>query len=425
MAAYNFAILGIFMLGSVLYVLWIVMFLKYRRKLDFERFDESSSNQSNLVQLVTGMQEIKLNNCEKQKRWEWERIQARLYKISIKSTALGQAQQVGGLFIDQAKNVFISYLAAKSVIDGGMTLGMMMAMQYILGQLNAPIGQFITFVQQAQDAKISLERIGEIYNREDEEPVDSNKIKDIPASANIAFESVSFSYNNVETVLNNIDLSIPAGKITAIVGSSGSGKTTLLKLLLGFYPPKKGKIYLGDKPLALYSEKCWRRNCGIVMQDGYIFSDTVADNIGIVDEIPDNRKVVEASRVANISDFIESLPLQYNTQIGATGNGLSSGQKQRILIARAVYKEPEYIIFDEATNSLDASNEKTIMENMSTFFEGKTVIIVAHRLSTVKNADQIVVLDNGAIAELGTHDQLIEKRGLYYNLVKDQLELGS
>ncbi len=425
MAAYNLAILGVFMLGSTLYVLWIVAFLRYRRKLDYERFEESSSNQSNLVQLVTGMQEIKLNNCEKQKRWEWERIQARLYKISIRSMNIGQTQQIGGLFIEQAKGVFISYLAAKLVIEGDMTLGMMMAMQYILGQLGAPIGQFLTFIQQAQDAKISLERIGEIYDREDEEPVNSNKIKDIPRCADIEFEGVSFSYNNNEVVLNNVDLSIPAGKITAVVGSSGSGKTTLLKLLLGFYPPKEGKIQLSGKSLNQYSEKSWRRSCGIVMQDGYIFSDTIAGNIGVVDEIPDKDKLLEASRIANIDDFIESLPLQYDTAIGATGNGLSSGQKQRILIARAVYKEPEYIIFDEATNSLDASNEKTIMENMGKFFEGKTVIIVAHRLSTVKNADQIVVLDKGAVAELGTHDELIEQRGLYFNLIKDQLELGS
>lgn len=425
MAAYDLTILGVFMLGSLFYVLWIIFFLKYRRKLDYKRFQESASNQSNLVQLVTGMQEIKLNNCEKQKRWEWERIQARLYKVSIKSMTLNQTQQVGGLFIDQAKNVLISYLAARAVIEGNMTLGMMMAMQYILGQLSAPIMQFISFTQAAQDAKISLERLGEIYDKEDEEPVDSHKIKEIPQSANIVFKDVTFAYNSAETVLDNINLTIPAGKITAVVGVSGSGKTTLLKLLLGFYQPQKGEIYLGDKSLPLYSDKCWRRCCGVVMQEGFIFSDTIASNIGIVDEEPDHERVVNASRVANISEFIESLPLRYDTEIGPEGNGLSSGQKQRLLIARAVYKEPEYIIFDEATNSLDVSNEKTIMQNMKRFFTGKTVIIVAHRLSTVRNADQIVVLDKGTIAEVGTHEELVTQHSLYYNLVKDQLELGN
>lgn len=425
MASYNIAILGVFMLGSVLYLGWIVLFLKYRRVLDYKRFQESSVNQSNLVQLVTGMQEIKLNNCEKQKRWEWERIQARLFKVSIKVMALGQTQQVGGLFIDQAKNITISFIAAKSVIEGEMTLGMMMAMQYILGQLNAPIMQFIGFTQAAQDAKISLERLGEIYDKDDEEPESENKIKDIPKNKDIEFKNVSFSYNSSEVVLEDINLKIQAGKVTAIVGTSGSGKTTLLKLMLGFYKPVKGDLQLGGLPLSGYSDSSWRRQCGVVMQEGFIFSDTIANNISIVDEIPDREKLLYATKIANIEEYIDSLPLRYNTKIGAEGNGLSSGQKQRLLIARAVYKEPEYIIFDEATNSLDSNNEKVIMNNMREFFKNKTVVIVAHRLSTVKNADNIVVLEKGKIAESGTHTELIDRKGLYFNLVKDQLELGN
>ena len=425
MASYNVVILIVFLIGSSLYILWVILFLKYRRKLDYKRFQEASANQSNLVQLVTGMQEIKLNNCERQKRWEWERIQAKLYKISINVLVLGQTQQVGGLFIDQAKNILISFIAAKAVVEGEMTLGMMMAMSYILGQLNAPVSQFIGFTQSAQDAKISLERLGEIYEKEDEEPVNSNKIKEIPLSENIELRNVSFSYNASEPVLENLNLTIEAGKVTAIVGTSGSGKTTLLKLILGFYPPQAGDILLGEIPLSMYSNSNWRKRCGIVMQEGFIFSDTIANNIAIVDDMPDREKLHHATTVANIEDFIHSLPMRYGTKIGAEGNGLSSGQKQRILIARAVYKDPEYIIFDEATNSLDASNERKIMENLKCFFKNKTVLIVAHRLSTVKNADQVVVIEKGQIAEKGSHVELIEKKGLYYNLVKDQLDLDN
>lgn len=425
MASYSFTILGIFLLGSVLYVGWVILFLKYRRVLDYKRFQESSANQSNLVQLVTGMQEIKLNNCEKRKRWEWERIQARLYKISIKVMALGQTQQVGGLFIDQIKNVLISYIAAKLVIEGDMTLGMMMAMQYIVGQLNAPVAQFISFTQAAQDAKISIERLGEIYDKEDEEPINGNKIKDIPKNNSVEFKGVSFSYNGSETVIDDINLMIEAGKITAIVGASGSGKTTLLKLILGFYKAQKGEILLGGLPLSNFSDSSWRKSCGIVMQEGFIFSDSIVNNICIADDTPDNEKLLHATRIANIDSFINSLPLRYSTKIGAEGNGLSSGQKQRLLIARAVYKEPDFIIFDEATNALDANNEKVIMDNMRQFFENKTVVIVAHRLSTVKNADKIVVLNKGKIEEQGTHHELVSKKGMYYNLVKDQLELGN
>lgn len=427
MASYNLQILLIFVAGSVLYVCWILIFLKYRRKLDYMRFQESSANQSNIVQLINGMQDIKLNNCEKQKRWAWESIQAKLYKISVKGLTLEQTQQIGGLFINQSKNVVISFLAAKAVISGDMTLGMMMAMQYIIGQLNAPLSQFIGFVQECQDAKISLERLNEIHGKEDEEAERKGKIKDIPSDSDILLKNVTFQYEgpNSEKVLNGINLTIESGKITAIVGTSGSGKTTLLKLLLGFYEPIEGEVLLGKLPLKMHSDSRWRAHCATVMQEGYIFSDNIANNIGIIDEIPDMQRVMRASEIANIKDFIESMPLRYNTKIGAEGHGLSTGQKQRILIARAAYKDAKYIMFDEATNSLDANNEKVIMEKLQGFFMNKTVVVVAHRLSTVKNADKIVVLERGKIVEVGSHKELVEKRGAYYELVKNQLELGS
>jgi ATP-binding cassette subfamily B protein len=427
MAGYNLGILGIFLIGSILYILWILIFMKRRRKLDYMRFQEAAANQSNIVQLISGMQDIKLNNCEKQKRWEWERIQAKLYKISVKGLSLQQTQTVGGLFIDQTKNVFISFLAASAVINGDMTLGMMTALQYIIGQLNAPLSQFISFVQATQDAKISLERLNEIHSKDDEEPANMEKIRLIPENADIQFKNVIFQYDgpHSEKVLNNINLIIPPNKVTAIVGTSGSGKTTLLKLVLGFYKPVEGEVLLGGKSLDKYSDSCWRSQCGVVMQEGYIFSDTIANNIGVCDEIPDMQRVQKSVEIANIGEFINNLPLGYNTKIGMDGHGLSTGQKQRLLIARAAYKDAKYLIFDEATNSLDANNEKFIMEKLKYLFEGKTVIIVAHRLSTVKDADNIVVLDKGIITETGTHKDLVSKQGHYYNLVKNQLELGN
>jgi ATP-binding cassette subfamily B protein len=427
MSGYNMGILGVFFLGSTLYVLWVLMFLKKRRKLDYMRFQEASSNQSNIVQLVNGMQDIKLNNCEKQKRWEWECIQAKLYKISIKGLTLAQTQQVGGTFIDQTKNVIISFMAASSVINGNMTLGMMVAMQYIIGQLNAPVSQFLSFVQATQDAKISLDRMSEINEKDDEEPDGIIKIRDIPQNADIEFQHVVFQYEgpHSDKVLNDINLIIPPNKVTALVGASGSGKTTMLKMMLGFYKPVEGKVLLGGKRLDLYSERSWRSVCGAVMQEGYLFSDTIANNIGVSDENPNMERVRKAVQIANIGDFIEELPLGFNTIIGVSGHGLSTGQKQRMLIARAAYKNAKYLIFDEATNSLDANNEKMIMENLKQLFKGKTVIIAAHRLSTVRDADNIIVLNKGIIAEQGTHTELINKKGYYYELIKNQLELGN
>ena len=427
MATYNLGILGIFMLGSAMYIGWVVLFLKRRRELDYKRFQQSAANQSNIVQLVTGMQEIKLNSCEKQKRWEWERIQIKLFKVSLKSMMLNQNQQLGAVLINQTKDIFISFLSAKAVIEGQMTLGMMMAIQYIIGQLNAPIQQFIGFTQAAQDARISLERLGEIHNKEDEEKPEDDKIREIPAEKDIEIKNLVFQYEgpHSEKVLNNVSLTIPAKKITAIVGISGSGKTTLLKLMLGFYEPVKGEISLNGTSLKRFSQAEWRKRCGVVMQEGYIFADSIAGNISLADDIPDKEKTDRAAETANIKEYIDSLPLGYNTRIGNDGQGLSTGQKQRLLIARAVYKEPDFIFFDEATNALDATNERTIMDNLGTFFKGKTVVIVAHRLSTVKNADRIVVLEKGEIAETGTHKELVEKKGAYFNLVKDQLELGN
>ena len=427
LAYYNINIFFIFLSSSVLYSLWVVAFLKKRRDLDFKRFDISSKNQSNVVQLIAGMQEIKLNNCEQQKRWEWEHLQAGLFRFSIKSLSLGQLQQAGAFFINEGKNILITFLVAKAVIDGQLTLGGMMAVQYIVGQVNSPIEQLLGFIQQLQDAKISLERLNEIHQMEDEEPVDKIFSKQLPTNQSIELCNLTFTYPGAgnEPVIKGLNLFIPQGKTTAIVGMSGSGKTTLLKLLLRFYVPEIGEIKVGQSYLEQISYGFWRGQCGTVMQDGFIFSDSIAKNIAVADEYPDMEKLKHAINVSNINDLIESLPLGLNTKIGAEGNGISQGQKQRILIARAVYKNPAYIFFDEATNALDANNERVIMENLEAFFEGKTVVVVAHRLSTVKNADNIVVIAKGMIVEEGTHLKLTQKKGEYYHLVKNQLELGN
>jgi ATP-binding cassette subfamily B protein len=426
LAYYNLVILGIFLVGNALYVAWILFFMKYRRELDHKRFAQSAGEQSNIIQLITGMQEIKLNNCEKQKRWQWERIQVKLFKIGIKGLILGQLQQVGSVFFSQTTNIIVSFIAAKAVVDGQMTLGMMMALTYIIGQLTAPVEQFIGFARSFQDAQISLERLNEVHGKEDEEETIENKLTILPDKRDISIENLSFSYDGADRdyVLDNINLTIPQEKVTAIVGASGSGKTTLIKLLLGFYEPNKGTIKIGETPLSVINPHLWRSKSGSVMQDGFIFSETIAQNIGVGDDHVDIEKLRHAVTVANIRDFIDSLPLGYNTKIGMEGSGISQGQRQRILIARAVYKNPEFIFLDEATNALDANNEKEIMKHLQEFYKGKTVVVVAHRLSTVRDADKIVVLDQGKVMEEGTHDELASLKGKYYELVKNQLELG-
>ncbi len=425
---YSWKILLTFLLFSVCAISWILFFLRKRKELDYKQFQRMSENENVLFELITGMQEIKLNNCETAKRWEWEKVQARLYKISVKGLALGQYQQVGFVFFNQLKNILISYISAREVMTGNMTLGMMLSVSYIIGQMNSPLDQLLSFVQAAQDAKISLDRLGEIHNREEEEEDDKLRYTNIDnSSSSINLENVSFQYDSQQSpyVLKDVNLTIPQGKVTAVVGTSGSGKTTLLKLLLQFYEPTNGKITIDNKDLNQISPKWWRNQCGTVMQDGFIFSDTIAKNISVSEETVNTQKLIRAVDVANIKDFVEDLPLGFQTKIGNSGNGISAGQKQRMQIARAVYKDPQYLFFDEATSALDANNEKVIMENLDRFFEGKTVVVIAHRLSTVKNADQIVVLEKGEVVEVGTHEQLTARRGNYYELVKNQLELGS
>nr|WP_026327625.1 peptidase domain-containing ABC transporter [Proteiniphilum acetatigenes] len=427
LAYYNFTILFVFLVGNTFYITWILLFMRYRKKLDYKRFTQSAANQSNTIQLITGMQEIKLNNCEKQQRWKWERIQVKMFKISIQGMALGQYQQIGSIFFSQTTGLLISFLSAKAVVEGNITLGMMMSISYIIGQLSGPIGQVIGFAQSLQDAKISLERLNEIHNREDEEQTIENKINILPENKTIKMENVSFSYDGAERdyVLDELSLTIPQNKVTAIVGASGSGKTTIIKLLMGFYPPVKGKISIDNTPLDEINPHLWRQKTGTVMQDGFVFSDTIANNIAVGQDEVDKKRLLHAVETANIREFIESLPLKYNSKIGMEGSGISQGQRQRLFIARAVYKNPDFLFFDEATNSLDANNEKIIMENLKEFYKGKTVVIVAHRLSTVQHADNIIVLDKGKIVEEGTHAGLTGMRGAYYTLVKNQLELGT
>lgn len=422
---YNWMIFLIFMGGSVLYVAYVWLFMKKRAELDHKRFAQQSANQSTVVQLVNGMQEIKLSACEQQKRWEWERIQAQLFKVNIRSLALRQYQDSGAVLINQTKNIIITGLVASLVVRGEMTLGMMLSVQYIIGQLNSPVNDLITFARDMQDARLSMNRLGEVRDKPDEEEPTKQLIRKIPVGKDLRIENLNFKYDPLSEfpTLDNINLEIKAGKQTAVVGMSGSGKTTLVKLLLGFYPPASGQILLGDTPLENYSIREWRKQCGVVMQDGFIFSDSIAGNIAPGVEHIDKERLRHAAEVANIHGFIAELPLGYNTKIGQEGHGLSQGQKQRILIARAVYKNPEFIFFDEATNALDANNERIIMENLQKFFEGRTSVVVAHRLSTVRNADRIVVIEQGHIAEMGTHEELTVKKGIYYRLVKNQLEL--
>lgn len=425
LAYYNPIILLIFLFGNTCHIVWILSFMKYRRELDIRRFNQSAGEQSKLIQLIQGMQEIKLNNCEKQKRWEWERIQVKLFRISLRGLAIGQIQQVGSVFFTQITGIIISFIAAKSVVEGNMTLGMMMSLTYIIGQVSAPIGDFIGLAQAWQDAKISLERLNEIHRRKDEEQGIYGKLSVLPENHDIRLENVTFSYSGAERdyALENVTMTIPEHKVTAIVGASGSGKTTVIKLLQGFYSPNKGCIKIGETPLGMINPHLWRSRTGSVMQESYIFSDTIAKNIAVSTENVDKERLRHAVKAANIDDFIHSLPMGYNTKIGMEGNGVSQGQRQRILIARAVYKNPEFIFLDEATNSLDTNNESVIMHNLQKFYEGKTVVIVAHRLSTVRHADNIIVMDKGHIVEEGTHEELTRTRGVYYSLVHNQLDL--
>ena len=422
---YDYRLFIVYLVGAVCYIGWILFFLKRRKELDYKRFSQVSQEQSKVIELINGMQEIKLQNAEKQKRWNWEFVQVKLFKVNIKSLSLEQWQSVGGNFINQMKDILVSFLSAKLVLSGNLTLGMMLSVQYIIGQLNSPLLQLVDFIRQTQDAKISLERLGEIHDKEDEENTEEQYATEIPQT-DIEIENVSFRYiGSDQFVFENLNLTIPYQKTTAIVGASGSGKTTLLKLLMKFYEPNTGEIKLGNTNLKNISPKIWRNHCGVVMQEGYVFNDTIAENIAVGEDYIDKEKLRKSVEIANIKDFIENLPLSYNTKIGNEGVGVSGGQKQRLFIARAVYKSPDYIFFDEATSALDANNEKIIMENLEKFFKGKTAIVIAHRLSTVRHADKIIVLDKGKVVEEGNHTELVALRGEYYRLVKNQLELGN
>jgi ATP-binding cassette subfamily B protein len=422
---YDYRLFLVYIVGAILYMLWITFFLKRRKELDYKKFSQISQEQSKVIELINGMQEIKMHNAEKQKRWGWEFLQVKLFKISIKALSLEQWQSVGGNFINKMKDILVSFLAAKLVLSGDLTLGMMLSVQYIIGQLNSPLVQLIDFIKQTQDAKISLERLGEIHDKADEENVDEQYTAEIPQK-DIELNNLSFRYIGSDSfVFQNLNLTIPYQKTTAIVGASGSGKTTLLKLLTKFYEPENGEIKIGGTNLKNISPRFWRAHCGVVMQDSYVFNDSIANNIAIGEDHIDKQKLRKAIGIANIQDFVESLPLSYNTKIGNEGLGVSGGQKQRLFIARAVYKSPDYIFFDEATSALDANNEKIIIENLEQFFKGKTAIVIAHRLSTVKHADKIIVLDKGCVVEEGSHTELVSKKGEYYRLIKNQLELGN
>jgi len=464
---YNSTIFIVFILATVIYSFWAVVFLNKRRELDHKKFALSAQEQGLTIQLIQGMQEIKLNACERQMRWSWENLQVKLLSLNIRGLALNQYQSFGAFFINEGKNVIVTFLAARAVIDHHITLGSMLAIQYIIGQLNSPIEQIIGFIQSYQSASISIDRLNEIHKLPDEEDTNDlydnlsvsltksltggraenrdtadfilNASQDIGAEhqnildqsyyqpPSITFNDLSFTYQGAgnQPILNNIDFFIPSGKTTAIVGTSGSGKTTLLKLILKFYKPDSGNIKLNDLSFEHISHREWRQQCGVVMQDSFIFNYSIAKNIAIGVEKIDVNLLLKAIKIANLDDFIAKLPFGINTKIGAEGTGISAGQRQRILIARAIYKNPKVILFDEATNSLDANNETVIMRNLDNFFKGRTVVVVAHRLSTIKNADQIIVLNNGRISEQGTHTDLITKKGEYYKLIKNQLELGN
>ncbi len=425
-AIYDGVVFLVFFIGTLIYLIWVLLFLSKRRELDFKLFGQMTENQSQLYEIITGMEEIKLNSCERQKRWNWEYIQAKVFKINTRTLALSQSQEIGAGFINELKNIIITFLVANSVIQGDMTLGMMMAVQYIIGQLNAPISQIARLVQEGQRAKIGLERLNEIHQQNDEDKLDIQTDLILTENSDINLSKIDYQYEGPSSpyVIRDLSVVIPKNKITAIVGSSGSGKTTLLKLILQFYPLTSGLITAGNTNLSSVQPSLWRQKCGVVMQDGYIFNDSIINNITMTESNIDKSRLDEAISIANLTSTIDSLPLGYRTKLGQDGQGLSQGQKQRVLIARAIYKDPEYLFFDEATSSLDANNEVEIMKKLNHFYKGKTVLVIAHRLSTVKNADQILVLEHGKIIEKGNHIELTTARGTYYQLVKNQLELG-
>ncbi|WP_268225082.1 peptidase domain-containing ABC transporter [Sinomicrobium oceani] len=424
-AFYDFYVFLLFAVGSIVYVIWILFFLKKRKLIDHEKFGLMSQEQSLVVELLNGMQTIKMNNIEKEQRWAWENKRVELYGALVKGTRLEQTQDAGAALINELKNILITFYSALLVIEGDMTIGAMLAISYIIGSLNAPLHDFVGFVKEAQDAKLSLERLSEIQNKPSE--IDNGETKQLSKSSlDIRIKNLNFRYPGSETlILKNINLIIPQLKTTAIVGASGSGKTTLLKILLRFYSPNEGTISIGDLTLDDLDLKAWRDYCGVVLQEDFIFNDTILKNVVVSDREPDKEQFLNAIEMANIKDFIMNLPQGWDTVIGKEGVGLSTGQKQRILLARAIYKSPEFLILDEATSALDADNEKVIVDNLENFFKKRTVLVVAHRLSTVKNADQIIVLENGTIKEIGTHVELVQERGRYYNLIKNQLELGN
>ena len=424
---YDKVVFAIFLLGSILYGAWMALFLQSRKVLDYELFEQQAINNNRTYEFITSMQEIKLQDCEQRRRWEWEDTQADLFGVQMKSLKLQQTQEAGSIFINEVKNIIITVVAATAVIHGQMTLGMMLAVQYIIGQLNSPVEQLMNFFYSVQDVKISLERINEIHQMDDENGKEGLKTAVDNPSNGIHIDHIVFKYDPhaLRKTIDDVDILIPQGKVTAIVGASGSGKTTLIRLMLGYHPVLEGKIAIGGTDINTLNRKWWRRQCGVVMQEGVIFSESIERNIAVDDGEIDQERLVQAAEIACIKDYVMALPLKFNTKIGSDGVGLSQGQKQRILIARAVYKNPDYIFLDEATNSLDANNERNIVENLDKFYQGKTVVIVAHRLSTVKNADQIVVLDHGKVVEVGSHETLTANHGTYYELVKNQLELGN
>ncbi|MDR6763872.1 ATP-binding cassette subfamily B protein [Flavobacterium sp. 2755] len=427
---YDFKILVVYLALTFLSISWSFYWLHKRKILDYFRFQQRSQNKESIYEIINGVTEMKLNQFEDFKRKEWENIQQKLFKINIRILKVDQFQLSGFEFLNQIKNILVTFLAATFVIKGKMTLGELLSVSYIVGQMNSPVNQLVNFFRSMQDARLSLERLNEVQNHPAEENANDTSLilsKINTDKAEIQFNNVTFQYDGPKApyVLKNINFRIPKGKITAIVGASGSGKTTLMKLLLKFYEPTHGELFFNDENINNISAKSLRQNCGVVMQDGFIFSDTIERNIATGDEKIDKEKLQNAVKTANIKEFIEALPLKYNTKIGASGNGISGGQKQRILIARAVYKNPHYIFFDEATSALDAENEKIIHDNLQEFFKGKTVVIIAHRLSTVKNADNIIVLKNGEIVEQGNHSKLVYNKADYFNLVKNQLELGN